>query len=784
MRYIGEFSDYNNTLYQVEINTNNGTGTTSITLGGTPFVEEMGGSTDDLFKPVRYSTASINIVSDKYLFDIYSNKNDINVKVTSNGITKWIGIVEPLIFNMGYNTEVEEITIECIDYLTALEHIKFDDLTLITNRPMMSFIELYRFIIGNYTRYNYLYYPNIFSKNLLDQKISVSNFIDEKCYIENGVVNRIDKNWTLKDIIEEMNKYMGLTLVAYGENLYLIPYLSLQKTISWQRYTINSTAGPTSAGNLDHKIGVSNLYDGSDLSLLPIYNQFSVKVNANKIEHILPEFLKNEKLVNITSESYCQNPTGILEDRYEQMDADDNLTISSEGSIYGDFQFFKSTDRNVKAYEYMYFNNPTVTTVPKIGENLLQVEYFHGAEETPHYSRVFGRPYGGIMNFRKRLKEPENDLPYGKNTVIEEWQKYIFLNESAQLNMNGNSILPLFSIKSVPVNITNKMALRFDAELLSTVYWRMTVVDELFYLLDYPIEREDIKFSNVNSNAESRNKIFGWVGVQIRVGNYYFNNFNGVSFIRKGYWQPTPCIARLYFDAMQGWPTYRWNKITDNSLDKNIQEDKSGYWVKFDTLPVASMEGDIEITFYPNGEQVYGLECTYKNTKMDGFKVNGKKYNGFGLGTDKSHFIKDFEVELVIPRDKTVTEEDWNADTVITNIVDSNSFQEATEIDLKIHSDFGKAPAFSTVPNSGTYRVNTIQTEPAHLAEEWLCFNNATQYSEVHKVLESSVKEEIRPWTLVTMTGRPHFNKMMVDTYKKDYRTGLTDVTLVELSNI
>ncbi len=71
MIYSGEFADINGTNYKVQITTEGNT-PSELTLGVPPFVTEMDSSEDTIYKPVKYQSATVKIISGDYLLDIYS----------------------------------------------------------------------------------------------------------------------------------------------------------------------------------------------------------------------------------------------------------------------------------------------------------------------------------------------------------------------------------------------------------------------------------------------------------------------------------------------------------------------------------------------------------------------------------------------------------------------------------------------------------------------------------------------------------------------------------------
>ena len=75
MIYTGYFKDINDVDYTVKITTSTGNQTREITLGGNPFITEMDGSSDNIYVPAKYQTATVSVISPEYLFDVYTGTN-------------------------------------------------------------------------------------------------------------------------------------------------------------------------------------------------------------------------------------------------------------------------------------------------------------------------------------------------------------------------------------------------------------------------------------------------------------------------------------------------------------------------------------------------------------------------------------------------------------------------------------------------------------------------------------------------------------------------------------
>lgn len=768
---------------------------TEITLGGTPFTVELEGDTDDLFKPIKTSTATATIVTEEYLYDLYSNTNDIDVALyDKDDNIKWLGIVKPLIFNMGYNQKLEEIEIECIDYLEMLDSIYLTDLDIIKNRPIMTFGDLFAKILNEHTKYKYLYYPEIYNFDMLETySVSTSNFIDKECRISGDDLLYADKNWSLKKILEEMCKYMGLTLVADGERVMLLPYLHLQYNITYKEYYIREKLVFVAQGLSDlSRISADYLYDNSDLELLPVLNKFTCTTKTNKVEELIPDFLDDDNLTNITG----GEETATYNSSEQTEDTIDDKKYNAE------FKFFKCNSNKVTNYSYTQV--PTPVSMMSYVQSSIAYEnnYPKSISDLNYYT-------GGIIGFSsKEIPGEDETTSEFKSSDTSSYQKYYVLSKGSDVNLNYMAIgNPVLRLESDVMNFNNKMALKISGSMIQVPYRRDT--NHQWGISDFytrwPIERDDLHFKLQTSDdkqAYQQTDMFCNIGMTVRVGGYYFHNcgmyfenkkLQSVKhFFRKGWWDTTPVFGmkatRLQFDNESNeWAWGKRMSVTDNSGDSDINQDSSGYWILFNAN---ESQGEYETNSRFNGPTAHvdlpehftgKVEiCLYPNSIQGVLSID--RYVG-----DLVQFLSDFKVELVVPRDMSMTEDEWNSETEISAIVDATSFQKGQEVTCELHSDFGKSPAYSTVIGASDYNINNVGSE-THCAEEWIVFNYTKQYSEIRKILNTSLKEdqtnEIRPNSIVEIKNSDNFTKMMVDSFKKDYKTGYTEVKLVEICDL
>lgn len=231
MKYIGKFRDRFDALHTVTITTKNGIGSKIMVLCTSPFIEELEGSDNSIFKPCKYSSATVRVLAKDYMFNIYQSKaQEVRVVLTDeNGKVEWTGFVTPNLYDMGFESDKEELEIECQDALSTLQYFKYK--VVDTKPKTQSFLAIIKNILKSKTPYKAMYFPSYLENISLDKlKISEQNFMDED-----------GDDWTMQDVLEEICRYLNVTCVASGDEVWFINYASLGK-VMYTKYGIQTNA--------------------------------------------------------------------------------------------------------------------------------------------------------------------------------------------------------------------------------------------------------------------------------------------------------------------------------------------------------------------------------------------------------------------------------------------------------------------------------------------------------------------------------------------------------------
>ena len=140
-------------------------------------------------------------------------------------------------------------------------------------------------------------------------------------------------------MLEEICKYLNVTCVASGDEVYFINYSSLGK-FQYRRYRIRySTFADVDVSDTYEVDGDAYSESGGTISLLPSYNQISVTSKINEYKDLLPDVFEEKYLTNANGEwnrviSYVLDGSG----------------YGSTSGTYGRYRFL--TNKNYKTYYY------------------------------------------------------------------------------------------------------------------------------------------------------------------------------------------------------------------------------------------------------------------------------------------------------------------------------------------------------------------------------------------------------------------------------------------------
>lgn len=296
LRYYSEFKSIKEKLYRVEIHTTLATYSEELTLIGSPFTVEY--ESDILYKPLKMSNAVLSLLTNKILSDLYTAEGqsiEVRLYNKTDNILEWFGYVSPNLYSSDYITPFDRVELQAVDSISILENKKYAYIDS-NEKYFRSFKDVITHVLdvadpGKLL--NKLY----FQKANRAAKGSNTPLIEDVYIHERNFFDEANEPMNCRDVLEEIAKYLGMSLIQYQDAYYMIDYDYIKnENLSFFVYDrASGTRGEITISSplLNvYQIGVAE--SAGSISLGDVYNKVSVVANMNQITNLCPELLDDE----------------------------------------------------------------------------------------------------------------------------------------------------------------------------------------------------------------------------------------------------------------------------------------------------------------------------------------------------------------------------------------------------------------------------------------------------------------------------------------------------------
>lgn len=810
MKYFSQFKDVNDQLYTVNIITNgDGSTTKEFTLGGSPFTTEMDNSDKIIYKPCKYQSATIEMVSQDYNFDIYSpTAQGTKVQLLKDSEIVWTGFITPNLYDQGFNEFRETISLEAIDGLSTLQYYKYTPVG--KSKDIVSFISIINHLISQCHSYSYFYISdNIQKDNTTDSSINELLYISEQNFFDEKKENETDNDvaWTMQEVLEEICQYLGYTCIAEGDSVYFLDYDAIREDENhYYKYTVDNIANPTKVTKVFHKMINENDHseNGASLSLDKTYNKVKVKDNLYDFNLAIPDPFDDAD--NITS--YNENYEDEWETGYTSMEKLYHYNPTTKfiefwGAAYSPEKSNHQRDayvvvqykKNPKFKCYKYNDKlEDVTALYEGSLNYKDTQNFSGATLASMWVNHLTLDDDTEIKAKTDLNSPLlvtttwADIRAGnKYTSLEcianalhliqpSYSDYIILcsqsDENTTTYINNKNYLNYPYFETTEYIDTNNLYGSPNAYLLLSGSYCFSGVPRNRKCM-FPLDNMDVDPRDGDNPIKDL-----FIPAKLQIGNLYWNGTD---------WTKSEAFFNIEVDPANG----NSNRL-DNYMDRFLNFRNTVSWGSNIThkgtlikLPEVLVKGEPKLTIYkPYGFNTKGQDDTYKPY----FAV-----------------IKDLKLEVV------VDVADADSDTEYTNVINTNYASELDKIEFKINTYTDKKPTYSSVAYKkgddyvyldtvynkalgehqvGTERADGTNSQYGELnPEEQLIWKISHQYEEPSVKLDFNLRNDIKVYGLYSNTtlrnktlkdGTLRSRYYIVDKIDTDYKQAQQAVTLIE----
>jgi hypothetical protein len=276
---------------------------------------EIENEVNDTFDVLLRNSAKIRLLCGNLIKDLFSTScRDAVVNIYKNDTCIFAGFIEPQTLSQPYNNRWDELELNCIDALSALQYSKYKNVGALgviyafvkAEAAQRSFYDIATEILKGVTEgLDILGNQNIKfwydGRKAVDAQTANRYQVFKQLSISDLLFLGDDESdvWQQDEVLEELLKYLNLHIVQDGFNFYIFSWESVKATpdkIIWHDIVADGTkATPQQAVT----IALANVADcDTTISIGDVYNQLLLTAKVEDIESVIESPLDDDLLVS------------------------------------------------------------------------------------------------------------------------------------------------------------------------------------------------------------------------------------------------------------------------------------------------------------------------------------------------------------------------------------------------------------------------------------------------------------------------------------------------------
>lgn len=276
---------------------------------------EIENEVNDTFDVLLRNSAKIRLLCGNLIKDLFSTScRDAVVNIYKNDTCIFAGFIEPQTLSQPYNDRWDELELNCIDALSALQYSKYKNVGALgviyafvkAEAAQRSFYDIATEILKGVTdgldilgNQNIKYWYD--GSKAIDAKTSNRYQVFKQLSISDLLFLGDDESdvWQQDEVLEELFKYLNLHIVQDGFNFYIFSWESVKATpdkIIWHDIVANNTK---TTAQKAVTIALANVADcDTTISIGDVYNQLLLTAKVEDIESVIESPLDDDLLAS------------------------------------------------------------------------------------------------------------------------------------------------------------------------------------------------------------------------------------------------------------------------------------------------------------------------------------------------------------------------------------------------------------------------------------------------------------------------------------------------------
>lgn len=276
---------------------------------------EIENEVNDTFDVLLRNSAKIRLLCGNLIKDLFSTScRDAVVNIYKNDTCIFAGFIEPQTLSQPYNDRWDELELNCIDALSALQYSKYKNVGALgviyafvkAEAAQRSFYDIATEILQGVTggldilgNQNIKFWYD--GSKAVDAQTANRYQVFKQLSISDLLFLGDDESdvWQQDEVLEELLKYLNLHIVQDGFNFYIFSWESVKATpdkIIWHDIVANSTK---TTAQQAVTIALANVADcDTTISIGDVYNQLLLTAKVENIESVIESPLDDDLLVS------------------------------------------------------------------------------------------------------------------------------------------------------------------------------------------------------------------------------------------------------------------------------------------------------------------------------------------------------------------------------------------------------------------------------------------------------------------------------------------------------
>ena len=276
---------------------------------------EIENEVNDTFDVLLRNSAKIRLLCGNLIKDLFSTScRDAVVNIYKNDTCIFAGFIEPQTLSQPYNDRWDELELNCIDALSALQYSKYKNVGALgvvyafvkAEAAQRSFYDIATEILQGVTDG-----LDILGNQNIKFWYDGSKAVDAQTANRYQVFNQLSISdllflgddesdvWQQDEVLEELLKYLNLHIVQDGFNFYIFSWGSVKATLDkiiWHDIVANSTK---TTAQQAVTIALANVADcDTTISIGDVYNQLLLTAKVEDIESVIESPLDDDLLAS------------------------------------------------------------------------------------------------------------------------------------------------------------------------------------------------------------------------------------------------------------------------------------------------------------------------------------------------------------------------------------------------------------------------------------------------------------------------------------------------------